>query len=278
MSRPFPTAATCTCAQTRGAACPVHGREPDALSTGTWRPFVDAQPAREHVQAIRDSGMSVLDIARLTGVNRGSIDHLLWGSPPVPPATKIRPETAEALLNFWPTLDDYNDRALIDPTGTLRRVRALATVGWTWTGMAQYVEGWCRSTFERLDQKERVTASLARAVRDMYDEVSGHPAERYGITPWIAERARTRARRAGWPDPTFWEDYGGIDDPNAPETEPAQTTPRYLALYEDWLWLERQGYTRRQAAERLGVDYPAFERAIIRGQRVERANQQQEAA
>lgn len=30
MSRPFPTAATCTCAQTRGAACPVHGREPDA--------------------------------------------------------------------------------------------------------------------------------------------------------------------------------------------------------------------------------------------------------
>jgi hypothetical protein len=43
-----------------------------------------------------------------------------------------------------------------------------------------------------------------------------------------------------------------------------RTTRRGADVYEDWLELKAQGYTKRQVADRLGMSFAAFDRAIWR--------------
>ncbi|MFG3585053.1 hypothetical protein [Streptomyces sp. NPDC047990] len=184
------------------------------IAYGQWQPFVDAAPVRRHVQAIRDTGMSLAGIVRHTGVNSGTIDHLLYGKAPYPPAAKLRTENAEALLAYWPALDDYDDGAVIDGTGTRRRIQALAALGWPSNAIQAHVNHICLKAVERLRCSKRVTAVTARAVRDLYREVSEKPAEHYGVTPWIAARSRTYAAKYNYASPIAWDD-DSIDDPDA---------------------------------------------------------------
>ncbi|MEH0552529.1 hypothetical protein [Streptomyces sp. B21-101] len=181
---------------------------------GQWQPFVDAAPARQHVQAIRATGMSLAGIVRHTGVNSGTIDHLLYGKAPYPPAAKIRTENAKALLVYWPTLDDYDDGAVIDATGTRRRIQALAAAGWPSNAVHQHVNHITHKAVERLRTNERVTARTARAVRDFYRHAAGQTPEAHGVTPWVATRTRTYAAKNGYANAMAWDD-DTIDDPNA---------------------------------------------------------------
>lgn len=181
---------------------------------GQWHPFTDATPVRAHVQAIRATGMSCAGIVRHTGVNSGTIDHLLYGKGPYPPAVKLRTENAEALLAYWPRLDDYDDGAVIGATGTRRRVQALAANGWPSNAIQQRINHITLKAVERLRVNERVTARTARAVRDFYNEVSAKPAEDYGVTPWIAARCRTYAVKHQYAGPMAWDD-DTINDPTA---------------------------------------------------------------
>ncbi|MER7623889.1 hypothetical protein [Streptomyces sp. NPDC126503] len=184
------------------------------IAYGQWQPFVDAQPARAHVEAIRATGMSIASIVKHTGVNIGTIDHLIYGKKPYPPAAKIRPENAEAILAYWPVLDDYDDGAVIDGTGTRRRVQALALIGWPRRSIHQHVNHISVQAVEKLRTKERVTARTARAVRDLYNRVSEQPAEAHGVTPWVAARTRRNAAKLSYAPPSAW-DPDTIDDPNA---------------------------------------------------------------
>jgi hypothetical protein len=184
------------------------------IGYGQWQPFTDAEPARQHVLAVQATGMGLARIAKHTGVNRGSLDHLLYGSHPIPPAAQIRTENAQALLAYWPTLDDYEDRAVIDATGTRRRMQALASAGWPSRAIHQRIQVGNMQTFEKLRYRAKVTARLARIVRDFYDEASVKPAENYGVEPWIASRTRTYATKNQWAGPEAW-DMDTIDDPDA---------------------------------------------------------------
>lgn len=184
------------------------------IAYGQWQPFVDAQPVRDHVEAIRRTGMSLAGIVKHTGVNSGSIDHLLYGKAPYPPAAKIRTENAQAILAYWPTLDDYEDGAIIDGTGTRRRVQALAAIGWPSVAVHQHVGHITSKAVERLRTNERVTARTARAIRDFYAKVSERPAEDHGVVPWVAARTRTYAAKFAYVPPVAWDD-DLIDDPSA---------------------------------------------------------------
>lgn len=184
------------------------------IGYGQWQPFTDAEPARQHVLAIQATGMGLAVIAKHTGVNRGSLDHLLYGSHPIPPAAQIRTENAQALLAYWPSLDDYEDRAVLDGTGTRRRMQALAVAGWPSKAIHQHIGVGNMQTVEKLRSRAKVTARLARAVRDFYDEVSAKTAEDYGVEPWIAVRTRTYAAKNQWAGPEAW-DPDTIDNPAA---------------------------------------------------------------
>lgn len=179
-----------------------------------WQPFVDAEPTRQHVQAIRDAGMSVKNLSEVTGVTISTLDYLIYGSGDYPPAAQIRTESARTLLAYWPKLDDYVDGAVIDATGTRRRLQALGSAGWPATAIHRRVGFGNVKTIENARYNKQVTARLARAVRTLYESVSSRNAEHYGITPWVAARCRGHAASLNWQRPQVWDD-DTIDDPTA---------------------------------------------------------------
>ena len=184
------------------------------IGYGQWQPFTDAAPAREHVLAIKATGMGLAGIAKHTGVSRGSLDHLLYGSGDFPPAAVIRTENAEALLAYWPSLDDYENHNTIDGAGTRRRMQALAAAGWSSHAVHRHTGGAHKQTFERLYTCDKVTARLARAVRDFYNEYASKKSEEYGIPAWLAARTRAYAAKRDWAPAIAWDD-DTIDDPAA---------------------------------------------------------------
>lgn len=95
---------------------------------------------------------------------------------------------------------------LVDPTGTVRRLRALAVIGWRFDKIAaelgvhpSYVAHLARAP----RSVNRVTADRVQAV---YDELSTHPGP--------SQHSATRAQRRGWIGPEEWLP-GEIDDPDA---------------------------------------------------------------
>ncbi|WP_030917445.1 hypothetical protein [Streptomyces sp. NRRL B-24720] len=184
------------------------------IGYGQWKPFVDAEPVRQHVLAIRDAGMSLKNLTAVTGVSSSTLDHLVYGATGYPPAVRIRTESATALLAYWPTLDDYIDGAVIDATGTRRRLQALGATGWPATAIRQRINFVNVKTIENARHNQQVTARLARAVRDLYESACGSKAETHGVTPWLATRCRNQAARSGWLGPEVWDD-DTIDDPTA---------------------------------------------------------------
>ena len=185
------------------------------IAYGQWQPFVDAEPARQHVLDIRtNTGMSLANLAAATNVGIGTLEHLIYGCSGYPPAAQVRPESASALLAYWPTLDDYIDGAVIDATGTRRRMQALSAIGWAAPAVHQRISFVNVRTIANLKGRKLVTARLARAVRDFYQAVCGSPAEAHGVAAVTAKQARALAQRNQWAAPSAWDD-DTIDDPQA---------------------------------------------------------------
>lgn len=186
------------------------------INSGQWQPNMDAAPVRAHLRRLMAKGFSRDAIACLTGVPASTIDNLLYGAPIIgrPPTTRISVDTGRALLAAAPTLDDYPARALVDATGTRRRLQALAALGWPVREVAARV-GMSRINLWQDMQRARVLAGTARSVRDVYNELwdesppRGTRAERISVAKTLAH-----ARARGWPSPLAWDD-DTIDDPAA---------------------------------------------------------------
>jgi transcriptional regulator with XRE-family HTH domain len=157
-------------------------------------------------------------VARRLGLPSGTFANVMRGTNGQPPGTKIRRETAELVLAYWPTLDDFPDISSIDSTGTHRRVRALATRGWSRARLAVEL-GTTVPNFKARLRGERVSARFARAVAGLYNRLWNERPEDHGVAAWIAERVRRCAAEDGWHGPLAWDD-DTIDDPKAlPQTD-----------------------------------------------------------
>lgn len=193
-------------------------------ATGQWQnPLVEAEPVRQHVRRIHaETGMPFHAIGERIGLpHESSLQCLLWGRAPHGPSERISRQTAELVMAFWPTLDDFPDGSLIDGTGTRRRVEALAVQGWSrnWVGRQIGIrpENFCAALL-----KGRVTARLARSVVAVYDQWWNQDPLDHGLNRNPVARTRAGARRAGWHGPLAWDD-DTIDDPQAvPQTDALQ--------------------------------------------------------
>lgn len=190
------------------------------IGYGQWEPFVDAEPVRAHVRAIQETGLSTKLLEGVLDLPRCAFKNLMWGSNGRPPATKVRKETAAIVLAFWPSLDDFADCSRIDPTGSRRRMQAMATLGWTNSYVAERI-GLRPTNLRRGLCQERLTAWLARGIRDVYNEVWMRPPMESEVSAWVALRAVRAAQQKGWDGPLAWDDET-IDDPRAvPQTDAA---------------------------------------------------------
>jgi transcriptional regulator with XRE-family HTH domain len=150
------------------------------------------------------SGRTITGIAEEAGLDWDTVRDVLRSTR----KTVLR-STARKILAVQPCPDD---QALIDATGTVRRLRALVAMGHSQQVLSSEVG--CAFTYiSSLTHGRRptVTVALARAVQQAYGKLSMSVGE--------SARARLKARRLGWPSPLAWDD-DTIDDPKAlPQTD-----------------------------------------------------------
>lgn len=166
------------------------------------------------------------------------------------------PEARESYRLYRKQLrEDRRPAALVDKTGTVRRLQALAAIGWSPHDLAERLD--CRYTQVqqlRGSERPRVQRQIAEKVAAIYEELQG--------TPGGNEKARAWAEKLGWAAPLAWDD-DAIDNPAAqPERdEPVQQRGVDLAEVR---FLESCRESREQIAKQLGVRLESIERAEFR--------------
>lgn len=179
--------------------------------------MVDAEPIRAHVRALGEAGLGLKTLSRRSGVSQGSLTKLVYGVTRAdgtrrPPARRVHEDTARRILAV--TSDDKAAGALVDPTGTRRRIEALIALGWSVRRLATE-HGIDRQNLDRALSAAPVTGRTAEAVRAMYDAIGDTPApETTHHGRAAASRSRRRAAEHGWWPPAMWDD-GDLDDPYA---------------------------------------------------------------
>lgn len=159
-----------------------------------------------HLRTLIASGRTVRGIATMTGVSERAIGYILHGQASV---TRSR---ALALLAVQPLAEAPR----VDPTGTIRRIQALAHIGWP-VALTAKKAGYTPSYLFNImaGRVPTIPRDVASRLAIVYRQHSHQPGP--------SEYTRSIARRNGWHGPLAWDD---IDDPacqpeQAPPYEPA---------------------------------------------------------
>lgn len=198
----------CPCDECKAFLAAYQRRRYRMKGYGTWQPLVDAGPAREHLLALNADGYSWAVIAKHLGRHTAAITGIVYelsrGR-----RRRIRPEFASQILAVQGA--DLTP-GLVPALGTVRRIRALNAAGWPNRLIGDRI-GTSRKVVGQMTRQKFVTPATARAVADCYEELKRLCPEEHGVEAWAVLRVQRSAVRAGWRDPLWWEDWGGIDDP-----------------------------------------------------------------
>lgn len=206
---------------------------------GTSR--VPTAPVAEHIQYLRNLGLPYASIARDAGVQITTIYRMGRN-----PNTHIK--IANAVMAVTPRPNPRQQSVLA--IGTVRRVRALAAIGWSQRLVAEHASVPV-STVMQLHATATVSWAVWSAIRDTYETLSATPS-----TTGRPSRSRGEALRKGWPAPLDWEDHD-IDDPRvhvkAQRWKPK--TVREIAAERRELVAEltERGLSADEIADRVGV-------------------------
>lgn len=220
---------------------------------GTWQGLVDAAPVREHIADLRNAGASIPAIAKAAQVSTATLARILYGTLGQRPNPRMRPDSAKAILAVRAEECPIPDGALVDATGTRRRLQALVAMGWSFTALGPQV-GIHQRPLGDLARAERITAGSARKVKAAYKRLILITPEQGGVHSQARALARRVAAREGWVMPGAWDD---IDDPACtPDTGPADPVNRdEIAAYRrsEIERLSRYGVGEFEIADRLGM-------------------------
>ena len=261
----------CRCVECTAANRADARRRERAMLYGRWQPFVDAGPAREHLQALARHGIGRRRAAELADVSVSALSRLLYGGPGSrPPTRRIRSQTAAAILAIRPSADLVAPGVLVGGAGTKRRVQALVAAGWSQAQLAGQLVT-LPGRVGALLREERVTAGKAAAVRGLYERLWNQPPPEGNHRARIAaSRARNYAAARRWAPPMAWDDKE-LDKPDGRPAKGWRRTARTrrpaAKLADDAAELFRQDHTRQQAAARLGVTAGGLQRPIGRTRR-----------
>lgn len=218
-------------------------------------PPVPAGPVASHVTRLRAAGLGWQRIAELTGVSFACLRHL-------PAQRYVLSENAARILAvpIPPVAHQLAaDGALVDATGTRRRIQALVAAGWPNLILADEM-GYHPAQFGRglLDDtaSEWVRASVARRAVDVFNRL-------HMATPpdtLASRRSRLRGRRRGWAPPLAWDD-DTIDNPDATPNLGDTGRVDFAAIIADHRYL---GRTDDQIARTLGMKPSSLQRQLQR--------------
>lgn len=223
----------CRCVECKTAAA-VYARaltrRHAAEAWGQPTPYVDAEPVRAHLRALSAQGMGWKRVAKAAGIATGTVYPILYGKGGAdprehrPPRKRVRRDVAERLLAVK---CDIADGALIDATGTVRRLQALVMLGYSVKRIGQMIGKSCANT-HTLMRSAHVRAGTARAVAELYEQLWDSPAP-YSQS---SARARNYAAKRKWLPPLAW-DEDNIDDPTFTPSNITRTGIDERAMHVD---------------------------------------------
>lgn len=227
---------------------------------------IDATEVAAHLRQLIAQGWTQAGIEAATGVPDHTICALVGGI-----HTQVFRETADILRAFQPSSATDCPGHWTDPTGTMRRVRALTVIGYPQWLVADLI-GVKHATLRHIvaGGREKVAKSTAHAVAALYSQLVSKP----GPSP----TARRIATARGWPGPLAWDN---IDDPAAqPDLEGAgyeAPNPRRDPLRQEEIrHLAGFGLSTHEIAKRVGLPERDVHDRIAKLQ-AERRQQQPEA-
>ncbi|WP_088284979.1 helix-turn-helix domain containing protein [Kineosporia sp. A_224] len=194
----------CRCSDCREANRADAAARRRAVAYGRWQPFVDAAPARRHIERLRAAGVGINRIVGLSGVGSGTVRQLVYGDRRTgTPTARIRPETAAAILAVPLTRPAVG--ALVPAGRTHALLTDLLEAGHPLPVLARLL-GRTTSSLAATLARARVTAGTADAVVALFRSLTPQPRRR--------SRAATVTDRLGWPagDSDDTDDLTGDDD------------------------------------------------------------------
>lgn len=229
----------CNNARYRQGVCAAHYRH---VRSG----YADFKPVAERYALLRAKGLTVEQIAKLSGVHADTLRTMgTWTR------GRVRLETADRLLAVRVPEKIVPSKAQIPAVGTLRRIQALAAAGHSLHFQAKWL-GVTQQAMTQVLRKDMVCAATAAKVAAMFDELQTRPG--------TSARARNWASRRGWVVPFAWDD--DIDDPAA---KPSLGGADRITAAERIQELMDLGVTDiNQIASRLGIDPKSVQRAMSR--------------
>ncbi|TFD27483.1 hypothetical protein [Cryobacterium cryoconiti] len=222
--------------------------------------LVAAGPARAHLTMLRDYGMGYKTIAAAAGVGITATRTLLYGREDYKDGVQgprhgevkkqILRETAARILAVKPELKWLGDRIPVDGLGTTRRLQALVAIGWSQSKL-EVLLGTGTTSMGRTITSDRVWASTARAVVDLYDELWNTPPAHTAPRDRVSfQRALRYARERRWLPPMGWDDIDLDVAPPVPEpVEGIDVNAVALAVHGDHVRLS--ALERRAAVSEL---------------------------
>lgn len=216
---------------------------------------VSSEEAHRHALGLVSAGMSAQDIAARSGVSVTQVRRLLRGA--LPGVLRVN---SDAILGvIVPDEHTSMTDGLADATGAMRRLRALSVQGFSTTVVSQE-SGIVRLAISeiRSGDQSRLRVSTLRSIVALHEKFWDTDPLDLGVALSSVVRTKNYAEKQKWWPTEAW------DDIDAPECRPSLKTPRYVALTEDARELINEyGYTRKEAAERLGVKTDTLTSAMI---------------
>lgn len=218
----------CRCKPCKRARRHAENHRARQQAYGRWQPYIDAEPVRAHVRELEAYGIGWKRVAALAGVSIGCMSKLLYGDRTrhLEPSKRVRPETAAKILAVRATPENLGGCAVVDGTGTRRRLRALVAGGWPQAQLACRLEMQPTNLCQLLHgAREKVLVATARTVIALYEQLWAADPLTHGVHPQGVSRARNQAREHQWAPVGAWDD-DTIDDPAAfPDWTGACGTP-----------------------------------------------------
>jgi hypothetical protein len=169
---------------------------------------------RHHIRELMAAGVALGSIQDISGVSKAVLHRLVYGRPKrgEAPSRKIRPANADRLMAI--PVPEPTDNAVVDATGTRRRLQALVAGGWSGAELMRRI-GIIGTDFPKILGRDQILARTERTIRALYDQLWDVPPP--ASTRWeraTVTRALAFAAARDWAPPMAWDD-DTIGDPAA---------------------------------------------------------------
>jgi hypothetical protein len=231
-----------------------------AVAAGTWQPFIDATPVREHLLKLYAAGFTIQRVSDRTGIDWNTVR--LYTQPAVKQGRgMIRQTTVEVQAKILAIPVEPVLPGRVDPTGTRRRIQALSAIGWPLKELGPHIGIQPDHVRRVLTRTQQVYGATAQATIEAYERLRRSKPRRYGVSDIGVGRALRNAKQHKWAPPKYWDQHpGAIDDPHF---EPMYRVTRRELIAQDAHWvMTTAGLDRAAAAERLGVDKSYIDHAF----------------